>query len=369
MNWHLHSFLAVVVAGCFSFPCAGLGSHDVLVVANAQVDGSRRVAEAYSNSRGVPKRNLLLLDIPSTSAVNRASYCSRIEAPVLAAVEKTKTKCVVLCHGVPWQVKDGWPHPGVSPVSSSWASVDSELAAKGKSGARGIRAVRNPYFGSREQFNRNDMLLVARLDGASVDDSLALISRARVGLQRKGRAIIDLQEVVNGQSNGFVRLYNSCLAASADWLSRQRIETVLDTRQKMISPGGRPVQFYWGWYAGPHGDCASNSYVAFDWQPGAVAVHVCSLGAAKMRRVKSSVPALVHAGATATIGTVHEPLVEGWTRPDLFFRNYVRRDGTCLTFIESAYAATPYLSWQNVFVGDPLLRFRGGRIENASKSE
>ena len=76
-----------------------------------------------------------------------------------------------------------------------------------------------------------------------------------------------------------------------------------------------------------------------------------------MRRDTSSAPSLVRAGVSATIGTVYEPLVEGWPRPDIFCRAFVRSDGTGLTFIEAAYAATPYLSWQTVYIGDPLLTY------------
>jgi len=340
--------------------CGTLGAltpRDVLVVANRTSGASKDIAAAYCAARAIPRGNLLTIDVPDVGTVSQAVYCAQIETPILAAARARQTCGVVLCYGIPWRVLDEGPDAG-NPLSTAWASVDAELATKGRAGTAGLTASPNPYFRGTGAFARKDMLLVARLDGATPRDVLALIARATNAMPATaGCAVIDLQPTVNGSRDGMVAAYNQMLGQAAAWLRSQGLTTVVDMNQALIPPPADPVSFYWGWYAGPNGDCTSNTFGNFRWLPGAVGVHVCSFGASGLRLAHQAVPGLVHAGVSATIGTVFEPLVSGWPQPDIFVRNYVRADGHGLTFIEAAYSATPLLSWHTVFVGDPLLRY------------
>jgi uncharacterized protein (TIGR03790 family) len=347
---------------------AALAPREVLVVANARIGASRDIAAAYCAARAIPRANVLAIDVPDIGTVSQAVYRTQIEAPVLTAARARHAHGVVLCYGVPWRVLDEEPAAG-HPLSTVWASVDAELATKGRAGTAGLTASPNPYFRSTQSFARDDMLLVARLDGASPRDVLALIARAtRQPRATNGIAVIDLQPNVNGTSDGSVAIYNQQLLRTAQWLDRQGLPTLVDAGQELMPPPAAPVCFYWGWYAGPNGDCTSNTFGSFRWADGALGVHVCSFGASGLRLAQQAVPGLVRAGVSATIGTVFEPLIAGWPQPDVFACNYVRADGQGLTFIEAAYSATPFLSWHTVFVGDPLLRYappRARAIKNA----
>ncbi|MCX7004328.1 MAG: TIGR03790 family protein [bacterium] len=334
-----------------------LTPRDVLVVANRTGGASKEIAAAYCAARAIPRDNMITICVPDVGSVSQAVYRAQIEAPVLAAARARQTRAVVLCHGIPWRVLDEGPDAG-NPLSTAWASVDAELATKGRAGTAGLLLSPNPYFRSSIPFAREDMLLVARLDGATPRDVLALIARATNAVPAAaGCAVIDLQPTVNGNSDGMVTAYNQMLARAAAWLRSQGLTTMVDTNQALIPTPATPVSFYWGWYAGANGDCTSNTFGDFRWTPGAVGVHVCSFGASGLRLAQQAVPGLVHAGVSATIGTVFEPLVAGWPQPDIFAHNYVRADGHGFTFIEAAYSATPFLSWHTVFVGDPLLRY------------
>ncbi len=336
--------------------CA-LTPRDVLVVANRTSGASKDIAAAYCAARAIPRDNMIAIAVPDVGTVSQAVYRTQIETPILAAARARRTCCVVLCHGIPWRVLDEGADAG-NPVSTAWASVDAELATRGRAGTAGLTASPNPYFRSTDAFARDDMLLVGRLDGAVPRDALALLARAASAAPAVAPcAVIDLQPVVNGNRDGMVTAYNHMLDRAAAWLRSQGLPTVLDTNQALLAPPVTPVCFYWGWYAGPNGDCTSNTFGNFAWAPGAVGVHVCSFGASGLRLAQQAVPGLVHAGVSATIGTVFEPLVAGWPQPDIFARNYVRADGQGLSFIEAAYSATPFLSWHTVFVGDPLLRY------------
>jgi hypothetical protein len=61
---------------------------------------------------------------------------------------------------------------------------------------------------------------------------------------------------------------------------------------------------------------------------------------------------LIRGGASAVAGTAFEPLLSGLARPPVLFRHYF----TGVNAVESFYRSIPYLSWMNVFVGDPLMK-------------
>jgi len=328
-----------------------------MLVANSQVPGSLAVAEEYCRVHSIATNRILSLSLPANSTVSQDIYRTAIQLPVLRAAKRQQAKVIILCYGMPWRIVDNGPSPRQSPFTSSWASVDSELAAKNHTGSLGYKAVPNPYFGKQFPFNRTDMYLVARLDGPNAAAALNLITRAQIKPQPPFRALIDLQPEVNGSSGKNVYSFNANLTRTAIYLRQAGIPTRIDSNQELSPASPEPLQFYWGWYAGPNGNFTTNTYKNYRWAPGAIAIHTCSFGARNLRRTQSAAAGLIAAGATATIGTVNEPLIAGWPRPDTFFKNYVRPKGTGLTFIESAYAATPFLSWQTVYIGDPLMRF------------
>jgi hypothetical protein len=58
---------------------------------------------------------------------------------------------------------------------------------------------------------------------------------------------------------------------------------------------------------------------------------------------------LVRLGATGVAGSTNEPYSGGLARAPVLFRHYFQ--GT--RAIEAFYRAVPYLSWMNVWIGDP----------------
>ena len=59
---------------------------------------------------------------------------------------------------------------------------------------------------------------------------------------------------------------------------------------------------------------------------------------------------LIRAGVTGVSGHVAEPFLDGSARPQILFPAYVAG----FNLAEAFYLAMPYLSWQNVVIGDPL---------------
>jgi uncharacterized protein (TIGR03790 family) len=94
---------------------------------------------------------------------------------------------------------------------------------------------------------------------------------------------------------------------------------------------------------------------AFTWKPGAVAYHIASSECATLKRAGSQVwcKRMLEEGAAAVIGPVDEPYVQAFPVPEVFFGLLL--EGR-LTLAECYFAATPWLSWRMVLVGDPLYR-------------
>jgi len=119
------------------------------------------------------------------------------------------------------------------------------------------------------------------------------------------------------------------------------------------------VAIYAGWYAehavGPF------ELPKVEFMPGAIAYHLHSFSAATIRsRSERWVGPFLDRGATATMGTVDEPYLQGTPDISTFFARltYYR-----FTFGEAAYAASGVISWQTTVVGDPLYRPFGHDVQ------
>jgi hypothetical protein len=64
---------------------------------------------------------------------------------------------------------------------------------------------------------------------------------------------------------------------------------------------------------------------------------------------------LVKLGAAGVSGSTFEPLANGLARAPVLFRHYFQG----ATAIEAFYRSVPYLSWMNVWIGDPLMATGG----------
>jgi hypothetical protein len=91
----------------------------------------------------------------------------------------------------------------------------------------------------------------------------------------------------------------------------------------------------------------------FQFVPGAIAVHIHSFSASTLHDENANwAGPLLSKGAAATIGNVYEPYLQLTTHLDVFNDRLLHG----FTFAESAYMATPIVSWMSVMVGDPLYR-------------
>jgi uncharacterized protein (TIGR03790 family) len=87
-------------------PVRALGPADVFLLVNKNVPESREVADYYCRKRGVPKDNVVTLDLPTGEDISRAEYNTRLAAPLREALKERRDKVKVLLtiYGVPLRV-------------------------------------------------------------------------------------------------------------------------------------------------------------------------------------------------------------------------------------------------------------------------
>jgi uncharacterized protein (TIGR03790 family) len=352
----------------------------VVLLANASDPDSLRVARHYAEARGVPAANLIALPMPAAETITwrefvttiwqpledelvRAKWIDAIPMALTDALGRTKIDvnghriaALVVCRGVPLAIghdpalyADAPPFTARQEFRTNAGSVDSELSLLAHPNYAINAFIPNPLFQNDHlsSFDRAKVIEVARLDGPTVEDALALVDRAlaaeRSGLL--GRAYVDIGGI---HADG-----DRWLEATAKQVDALGFDADIERTPATFAPGARmdaPV-LYFGWYAGDlNGPFALPG---FRFPPGAIAMHIHSFSARTLRSTTAGwTGPLVARGATATVGNVFEPYLELTHHPDLLLRAL----GRGANLADAAYYALPALSWQTVLIGDPLYR-------------
>lgn len=378
---------------------AGAGAHlfaggeEVVVVYTKQMPESKAVAEYYAEKRGVPSNQIIGLDVPSGDSVTRPDFVRLIQDPLLKELSDrglvtlrtevvpartdhpgrvkyhplaAKVRYLALCLGLPYRIvhdanyipkRDDDAPDNIAPqLLRDEASVDSELMLLPVTGQAPIYgALRNGLYGATNsaQLNpTNGVMLVSRLDGPSMAIAKGLVDKAliaeRDGLN--GKAYFDLRGLTGGgYLTGDQWITNASIIAQ-----RLGFETLIDTRGETIGPGFPFAQaaIYAGWY----NDTANGPFAlpSVEFMPGAIAYHLHSYSGAALRDpVHNWVGPLLAKGATVTLGCVDEPYLDLTPNIGVFLERLALQG---FTVGEAGAACQPFLSWQNVVLGDPLYR-------------
>ncbi len=352
--------------------CAALGQGEsVAVLFNSKLPESKAVADHYAKLRGIPANHLIGLPLSDGHTISRQEFTVKLEQPLTAELVRrnlldgktASIRYLVLCWGVPIRVDkdDALNEDGRSQAPSSLrrneASVDSELAMLPQLGQAPKRfgIVTNPVFrqaDAKQISPANGVLMVARLDGPSAGLAKRLVERA-IAAEKDGlwgRAYVDLRGISSGQ----LKAGDERLRQVAEITLRSGFTTVVDEKPETL-PVGYPashIAFYAGWYGINVEGVFAESTVEF--MPGAIAYHLHSYNGSMIRDAHARwIGPFINKGATATFGSVFEPYLQLTPDQPLFFARLIQSG---FTFGEAGYAATRALSWQTVFVGDPLYR-------------
>jgi len=360
----------------------------VVVVYNARVKESQQVAAHYAAARRVPAGQVVGLELPTGENLTRAEYDEDLQEPLLKFLEKeklfvfepgeagsgtngaaprlkeAKIRYAVLCFGVPLRILED-PNlvepdedklaPGLR--GRNGAAVDSELMLLplSRQKLRLTGPLPNPCFGvtNGALLNpRRGVLMVARLDGPNASVAGALVDKAMQAETNGlwGRAYFDLR----GLTNTDYKKGDDWLRGASEVAQRYGFETVVDERPETF-PADFPmsqIALYAGWYDGNVSGPFTRPRVEF--MPGAFAYHLHSFSAHTLRSTTQNwCGPLLAAGATATMGCIDEPFLDGTPNMEVFFSRWLLLG---FSYGEAACAAQKAVSWQTTVVGDPLYR-------------
>jgi uncharacterized protein (TIGR03790 family) len=353
-----------------------------LVVYNDNDPLSRDLADFYATKRGIGAERVVGLKCSINEEISREEYDQTIAGPLRAifdsrgwwmrspdnpaadpasVVSENRIRFLVLMRGIPLKIRETSGYPGdaatqPAPIGTrNAAAVDSELTVLGLFTHHISGVLANPYYRSYQHFtavHHPELMLVARLDAPTgsmvrrmIEDSLAV---EKIGLW--GRCYVDGRGLPAG--NG--------LGEGDEWLNKIATQitpyvmpTIYDNAPALFAADYPMTEaaLYFGWYSEQPAGALADPH--FQFEQGAVACHIHSFSANSVRDpTKWWVGPLLSKGAAAVLGNVYEPYLSLTTHLDIF------ADRLCsgLTFVESAYAATPALSWMTTMVGDPLYR-------------
>jgi uncharacterized protein (TIGR03790 family) len=384
----------------------GSDSHtpsEVLVVSNADSPVSTAIAKVYASKRGVTKSVVIHCADSAVSAANEtislADYSSQIAAPIGAYLKQhPEINFIVLTKGVPIRVRGGetGSHDENLPASAPLnASVDSYLAAMDYSsrsdavkiaihgsGARGFGWL-NHYWKADVPFSHAKFggYLVTRLDGYTQADAEALVTRALAAENEKnpsGDVLLDVQPIfkfkstdVEGQpldvtgdipDESDYGSWNADMVKAGDLLIARKVRTELDRDEAFVGDRSN-LRGYFSWGSN---DAKYNekAYESLTFAPGAIGDTAVSTSARTFLPTtggQSLITDLIAHGITGVKGYTDEPLLQAIASPSIAMERYT----SGFTLAESLYAASRFVGWEDVVIGDPLCRPASWRVQSS----
>jgi uncharacterized protein (TIGR03790 family) len=357
----------------------------VLVVRNASSAISCAIAADYIARRHVP--NALAISCPDSAVsqgnetIDLSAYTHDISAPILDFLARhTQIDFIVLTKGIPIRVRGG---------TSGWVeadgpnpSVDSCLAALGYDQLPDAKAVvfsgkdvhgrawLNRYWNATVPFThaRFGGYLVTRLDGYTAEDASALLTRALESERQRpqGSFLLDIQPefglgdkasqpaplpslTITGESAWSE--FNADMAHAAEILGSRHLACELDQAPAFV--GGRSgLLGYFSWGSND-ARFSNDAYQSLRFGPGSLSDTAVSTSARTFLPTSGGqtlISDLIAHGVTGVKGYVNEPLLQAIASPSIVVERYTA--GFCLA--EAFYAASHFVGWEDVVIGDPL---------------
>jgi len=364
----------------------------VLLVVNANSPISKAIAEDYALKRHV--RNIISVHCQDSASsvrdetITLAAYTQFIESPVRAFLAThTKIDFIVLTKGIPIRITGAalgsCGEQSREPVSiRGHPSVDSYLAALDYtnlpdtlkiditgSGAVGC-AISNRYWNAAESFSHGKFggYLVTRLDGYTEADAKALVSRAleaeqglmpgnvlfdvqpRFGLGDKATQPAPIMEKIILRESEWSE-FNADMRHAHDLLAKRGLPDELDLSETFVGQRSNLLGYFsWGSNDPKYSD---HAYQTLLFAPGSLSDTAVSTSARTFLPTKGGQSLLVDLiahGLTCGKGYVDEPLLQAIASPTIVMERYT----SGYTMAESFYAASHFVAWEDVVIGDPL---------------
>ena len=359
----------------------------VIVVENADSPVSVRIARHYMKQRGVTKIFQVHCQDSALETgketIPFADFKDKIETPLKAFLAKDQTiDFIVLTKGIPIRLSDA-----PVGVSGKQPSLDSYLAALdyfdrkdtipiqlNDSGFTG-KCFANRFWNSHERFSHAKFggYLVTRLDGYTAEQAMRLTNSAIKAEKSPPQGSI-LLDIVH--SHGLTNLdavplspikdgtldlkmvnempyneWDTDLTVAGMNLEKANQPVLVDNTDEFIGKKSG-LMGYASWGSNDPKFVAEN-YVSLRFSPGAIAETAVSTSARTFLPTsggQSLIADLVVSGVTGVKGYCDEPLLQAVASPTILFDRYTKG----WTLAESFYAASRFVGWEDIVIGDPL---------------
>lgn len=358
---------AVLLVTLGSRPAWAQSAANVLLVVNDASPESIEIGNYYAAGRQIPAGQIVRVTTPVTDSVSRFVFDSAIQAPIAKFLAShllhDQILYIVLTKGIPLRV-DGTDGP-----NGTIASVDSELTLLYRrmvgTPTPILGRVDNPLFlgdksvRTAKRFSHldSDLYLVTRLDGFAVSDVKALIDR---GLKpvRDGQIVLDQRATLIDRGGDAWLQEASDRLGNDQYAARVRLEST-----RAVADVSGPVIGYFSW--GSNDPANQRRAMGLSFANGAIGGMFVSTDGRTFREPnpnwkpaiagsttggQSLIGDLIREGITGVVGHVAEPYLDSIVRPQVLFPAYLAG----FNLAESFYMAMPFLSWQDIVVGDPL---------------
>jgi len=251
----------------------------VVVVANSRDPDSEPIARYYMQKRGIPEKNLILLDTPVEQDITWGVFVDKIFNPLRYRLVKdgwlqayttdskdgegrlrdvfygNKIDFLVVCYGIPIRILNDAARLKPTPLTiehkeldTNQAAVDSELSLLAASDTPTAGFVANPLFNkpNPDTYARTSVVKVARLDGPGINAVKGMIDSALAGEAQglEGRAYIDMGGP-HEEGENWLKSASTSLHKLGFDLSEDHASSLFSWHTRFDAPA-----FYFGWYAG-----------------------------------------------------------------------------------------------------------------------
>lgn len=317
------------------------GPENVLVVVNESSPDSVAVAGYYAEKRGIAPRFICRIKCPTDEVVKDEVFRKSIRDPIREHLTKNNLKSsidyIVLTRGIPIRTVEHWG------VDSALTCLFIEKPAQ----------MNNPYYLESKPFTSREfgMYLVTRLDGLTLADAKALVDRSLAAKPEKGLFLLDVSPQWDAQPG--YRLVNDAMRRAAVFLREKNLEFELDEKPAFVVRAN--LMGYYGW--GSHDQSYNDEdFRKLRFLPGGLAETAVSTSAFTLTAnrtldgKRSYITDLVAQGATGVKGYVYEPYTVALASAEVLFDRYT----SGYNLAESFYAASRFVHWRDIILGDPL---------------
>lgn len=381
-------FLVSLTNGC-SKPTSGSASNldRVLIIENLDSPSSMQIVKHYMAKRGTKKVLQIHCPDSAVSAANETlpfeAFQESIAKPLNAYLATDPTiDFIVLTKGIPIRLT-GAP----TGLSNTQPSLDSYIAGMDyfdrpnslkvvidEAGWKGNCFVNN-YFNSTERFSHAKFggYLVTRLDGYTVEAAMALVDSsvasdgskptgtilldASVGAEASDVAKVPQSPIKDGKTNMQmisslgIKDWNADLVAAGAKLQTAGLPHELEQTEAYL--GNKEGLMGYASWGSNDSKFTEDSYKSIKFAPGGIAETAVSTSGRTFLPTsggQSLVAELIDSRVTGVKGYCDEPFLPAIASPTILFDRYTQG----WTLAESFYAASRFVAWEDIVIGDPL---------------